>query len=120
MRGLTILVAIGDAERLHAALTFAAAAAASGMAVRVHLHEGAVALLRGAMAAPGDAARAGNGLPTLPQILDDALTLGAQISLCQGGLALTGLGIDQVDPRITAQGPLGLLTTLGDDRLVVF
>jgi predicted peroxiredoxin len=120
MRGLTILVAAADADRLHTALTYAAAGAASGARVRVHLHEGAVGLLRPPFAAPADPARSAAGLPTLPQILEEALGLEVGISVCQSGLALAALALDQLDPRIQAQGPVGLLATLGDDRLLVF
>lgn len=120
MRGLTLLVATADAERLHAALTYAAAGAAAGMAVKLHLHEGAVALLAPLRAAPSDGDRLKAGIPTLAQIVDEALDLGVVVSLCQSGLALAGLDLDQLDPRFEAQGPVGLLAGLDDDRLIVF
>ncbi len=120
MPGLTILVATGDAERLHAALTFAAAAAAMGGGVRLHLHEGAVGLLRAPMAAPGDDRRAAAGLPMLAQIWSDALDLGVMMSVCQSGLALAGLRLDEIGGEIEAMGPVGLLAGLGEDRLVTF
>lgn len=120
MRGLTVLVATGDAERFHAALSFAAAGAATGMAVRLHLHEGAVALLRPPIAAPADPARGAAGLPKLAQLLDEALDLGVAITACQSGLALAGLSLGELDHRIEAQGPVGLWSTLGDDRLLAF
>ena len=118
LRGLTILVASGDPERLHAALTYAAAGAAIGQSVRLHLHEMAVGLLR--QSAPGDGARMAAGLPTLAQITDEALSMGVRISLCQSGLALNGMRLDELDSRIEAQGPVGLLNGLGEDRLAVF
>jgi predicted peroxiredoxin len=120
MRGLTILVAAADADRLHAALTYAAAGAASGTSVRVHLHEGAVGLLRPPLAAAADAARRKAGLPTLEQILDDALGLGVTMTVCQSGLALAEISLDQLDRRIEAQGPVAMLAGLGDDRLMTF
>ncbi len=120
MRGLTILVAAGDAERLNAALSYAAAGAASGMAVRVHLHEGAVALLRTPIEAEGDAARRQAGLPGLAQMIEEALSLGVTMSVCQSGLALAGLDLTRLDPRIEPAGPVAMLTGLGEDRLIVF
>lgn len=120
MRGLTLFVATGDAERLHAALSFAAAAAATGMKTRLHLHEGAVALLREPLVAPNDAIRASEGLPTLGELWGEALALGVAISLCQSGLALCGLRLDELDPRLDAQGPVALLSALGDDQFAVF
>ncbi len=118
MRGLTIIVAGADAERLHAALSFAAASAATGAATRVHLHARAVGLLGAPMAA--DADHAAHGLPTLAQIVDDALALGVAISVCQSGLALAALTADALDPRLSVDGPVGVLTAAGDDRLLVF
>lgn len=120
MRGLTMLVVAADAERLHAALTFAAAGAAMGTTIRLHLHEGAVGLLRAPLTASGDAARLKAGLPGLSEILEEALSLGVSVTACQSGLALAGLDLSQLDSRIDAQGPVGLLTTLGDDRLLIF
>ncbi|MET0375953.1 MAG: hypothetical protein ABW128_17065 [Rhizorhabdus sp.] len=120
MRGLTLLVATADAERLHAALTYAAAGAAAGGPVKLHLHEGAVSLLAPLADAPGDYARVKAGLPTLTQILDEALTLGVAITVCQSGLALADIDLSQVDSRIEAQGPVGLLSSLADDRMLVF
>lgn len=120
MRGLTMLVAVADAERLHAALTFAAAGAAMGSTIRLHLHEGAVSLLRAPITAAGDAARAKSGLPTLSEILEEALNLGVSVTACQSGLALAGLDLAQLDSRIGAQGPVGLLSELGDDQLLIF
>ena len=120
MRGMTMLIAVGDAERLHAALTYAAASAAAGGEVRVHLHEGAVELLHPPLDAPGDRARSKAGLPTLGQIFEEALALGVAMTVCQSGLALAGLELEELDPRIEAQGPVGMLAALGDDRLVIF
>lgn len=120
MRGLTILVAGGDPDRLHAALSYAAAGAAMGMAVRLHLHDMAVVLLRPPLQAPSDAERAKAGMPTLAQMIDEVLSAGVAVTLCQSGLALNGLQWDELDSRIEAQGPVGLLGGLGDDRLAVF
>jgi predicted peroxiredoxin len=120
MRELTLLVATGDPERFHAALTFAATAAAGGGSVRLHLHEGAVALLKPPLLSPNDAARAEAGLPTLKEIWEEALGLGVAVSLCQSGLALSGLRLDDLDPRLEAQGPAGLLSVCGGGGLTVF
>lgn len=120
MRGLTILVAAADAERLHAALSYAAAGAASGMAVRLHLHESAVALLCPPIAAAGDGARVKAGLPGLAQLIEEALSLDVTMSVCQSGLALAGLDLNRLDPRIQAAGPVAILAELGEDRMIVF
>jgi predicted peroxiredoxin len=120
VRRLNILVAGDDGDRLHAALSFAAAGAASGNVVRVHLHEGAVGLLRAPIRAPADADRARSGIPMLAELLDEVLALGVTISVCQSGLALYGIDLETLDPRIEAQGPVGFLAMAGDDRPMVF
>jgi len=116
---LTIIVATGDPERLHAALTFAAASSAIGTATKLHLHEGAVPLLRAPMLAPMDEKRSAAGLPTLAQIYGEALGLGVNVTVCQSGLALAGLTIDSLEGTAEAQGPIGVLAD-ADSRLLVF
>lgn len=118
MRGLTLLVAAGDPERLHAALTLAAASAASGRSTSLHLHEVAVGLLAGPLAAPNDVRRQAVGLPTLAEIFEEALELGVVISVCQSGLALHDLSIDRLDSRIDVRGPVSIVT--GDEEKLVF
>lgn len=120
LRGLTALAVTADGDRLHAALTYAAAAAAMGEPAHVHLHEAAVGLLRDPLGAPGDNGRARAGLPTLAQLIDEALTLGVRITLCQSGLAVSGLALDQLDSRLEVEGPVGILAGLGDHRMLIF
>lgn len=120
MRGLTILVATADGERLHAALTFAAASAAAGAETRLHLHGGAVAVLAGPLAMADDDRYAACGLPTLAQLFEETLGLGVAISACQSGLALCGIGAAAIDARIAMDGPVGLLLRGSEDRLLSF
>lgn len=120
MRGLTIIVAAADGDRLHAALTFACASAATGAPTRLHLHGNAVALLTPPIAMSDDAAYTAHGLPSLAEILDEAFGLDVAISACQSGLALAGLNADELDSRIAMSGPVGLLQAVGDDRLLTF
>ena len=109
MRGLTIIVAGVDPDRLRAALTLACAAAALGGRTRVYLHEAAVGLL--AREAPAPA-----GLPNLTELRGIADDGGVELIACQTGLALAGLAADT--QRVAAGGLIDLLATLGDDRLV--
>lgn len=102
MRGLTILVATADPARYHAALELAAAQAALGGRARVHLQGDAVTLL----SAPGD----------LAALCAEAIALGVRITACQTGLAADGATLPN---GVEADGPVGLLSRLEDDRLVV-
>lgn len=109
MRGLTIVVAGPDPDRLRAALTMACAAAALGGRARVYLHEAAVGLLRQNATAPA-------GLPDLTELRAIAADSGVELIACQTGLALAGLSAD--GQKVAAGGLIDLLATLQGDRLV--
>lgn len=119
MSGLTIIVATANPERFRAAMTLATAQAALGGRVRVYCHECAVALLR---AAPdenddGVAALTAAGLPDRPALIAMAIDCGVALIACQTGLALVGLEIEDLAGGVEAGGMVGLLASLGDDRL---
>lgn len=118
MRGLTLIVAGADPRRFHAALSMAAAAAAAGAATRVYLHGDAVLLLVPPLRSPDDDRHRMSGLPTLAQMLDESLELGVRLICCQSALAMDGIAVESLDPRIEVGGLVGLLGALGDDRLV--
>jgi predicted peroxiredoxin len=110
---LLLLVITDDAERLRGGLTLACAEAALGGAVRVFLQLDAVSLLRPPIAGPRDAAHGAQGLPALGVLVGDALDLGVAIVVCQSGLALAGLNVRALDPRIETGGPVGVLAASG-------
>ena len=101
--GLAIIVATGDPERLQTALTLAASHAALGGRTRLLFDSAAVGL----------AAEASGSL------WESCLELGADVILCQTGLAAAGLDAASLDPRFSFGGMIGLLADLGKDRLVV-
>jgi len=102
MMGIGIIVADADTVRFRTVLTLAAAQAALGGRVRILLDSGAVMLAQ----AP-DA------------LLESCLELGAEVMLCQTGLADAGLDASALDPRFCYGGMVGWLAALGEDRLVV-
>lgn len=118
MRGLTLILAVADPVRFHAALSIAAASAATGSKTRLYLHGDAVGLLASPLVSPDDDRHHAAGLPTLAQMLGETLGLGARLICCQTGLALAGLTAEAIDSQIEVGGLVGLLATLGDDRLV--
>jgi predicted peroxiredoxin len=118
VRGLTIVMAESDAERLRAALTLAATNAALGGRTRVFCQSEAVRLLAD-RSAPRDPAYVAAGLPSLAELFEEALGLGVEIIACQSGLHLTGIAADGLDPRIGYGGPVSVMQTLGDDRLLL-
>lgn len=119
MRGLTLIFAGPEPSRFHAALSVAAASAATGAKTRLYLHGDAVALIASSLVSPDDDRHRAAGLPTLAQMLGEALGLGVTLICCQTGLALAGITADALDPQMEVGGLVGLLATLGGDRLVV-
>lgn len=118
MTGLAIIVTSADPTRFHAALSIAAASAATGAPTRVYLHADAVALAAPPHACPDDARYAACGLPTLAQLIEETRALGVRMIACQTGLALASLDARALGPDIEAGGLVSLLATLDQDRLI--
>ena len=116
MRGLTIVVT--RRESLRAALELAAAQAALGAPARLFCQGEAVAALALPLSDARDPDHAAVGLPTLAILFEEALGLGVTPIACQSGLLLLGLDAGQLDPRVQFGGPVSVLQTLGEDRLV--
>jgi predicted peroxiredoxin len=115
--GLTIIVAGNDPERFHAALAIAAANAALGARSRIYLHAAAAVLAdRGC---PAMHASQGEGVPTLGELLDEALAIGVEIIVCQSGLAVAGISAEALTNGITTGGLIELLSTLDGDQLLM-
>lgn len=119
LRGLTIVVAEAAPERFRAALTLVAANAALGGRARLFCQGDAVALLRAPMRGEADARHAAAGLPTLAELFQEALGLGVEIVACQSGLHLAGIDAAALDGRIAFGGPVSVIQTLEDDRLLM-
>lgn len=100
--GLGIIVAGTDAARFRTALTLGAAQTALGGRARILLDSGAVML---ALASS--------------DLLETCFELGAEVTLCQTGLAEAGLDASSLDPRFSYGGMVGWLADLGEDRLVI-
>jgi len=115
VRGLTF--AVIRAGSFRAGLELAAASAALGGRARVFCQGEAVAALA-PLRDPHDADYAACGLPTLTELFEDAMGLGVEVIACQSGLALIGVSAETLDPRIGFGGPVSVLQSLGDDRLV--
>lgn len=118
---LTIILTAEDAPRARAALSLALAQAALGGRVRLYAHERAVAALAAAPRPDDDStALKDAGLPDRSAMLTMAAESGVTLIACQTGLAMLGLEIGALVPGVEAGGLVGLLATLGDDRLVTF
>ena len=100
LRGLTIIVADGDAARFAAAIELAASWAALGGGARLFCRGGAVLRLN-------------------DRALAEAIAGGVQVIACQSALAEHAIDLSTHDARIEAGGMVSLLATLGEDRLVV-
>jgi predicted peroxiredoxin len=119
MRGVTVILAEAAPARLRAALSLASAVAAVGGRARIFLHEDAVTLFAAPLTSPADARRTTAGLPTLAQLFEEALALPVEVILCQSGLAMAGMDVGHLDPRLATGGLIGVVAAAGDDRLVL-
>jgi len=59
------------------------------------------------------------GLSQLHVLLDELLTAGGRVVVCQSYMAGRGLSMEKLDPRIEAGGLVSVMQGLGEDRLVV-
>jgi predicted peroxiredoxin len=117
---LALLLVTADAARLRAALTLARAEVALGGGASIFLQGEAAKLLKPPVADPQDAAWRTVGEPALAELLDEALDDGVAISLCQSGLAMTGIDAAGLDPRIALTGPIAFLSAVDKEmRLLV-
>jgi predicted peroxiredoxin len=119
MRGVTVILAEPAPARLRAALSLTSAVAAVGGRARLFLHEDAVTLLAGPLTSPTDSRRSAAGLPTLAQLLGEALAMPVEVILCQSGLAMAGMDLGHLDQRLSTGGLIGVVAAAGDDRLVL-
>lgn len=120
MPGLNLVILFDDKERFRGALTLALANVAMGKLSSIFIQLDATSVLSAPISAPRDAAHASHGLPTLAELVCEALDAGVRIIVCQSGLTLAGLEADALDPRIEAGGPLSFLQSLPpEDRLVI-
>ncbi|HEY6916121.1 MAG TPA: DsrE family protein [Allosphingosinicella sp.] len=116
-QGLTIIVAVQEPARFHAALSLATANAALDRPTRIFLQADAVAPLRPPVTAPDDARYAAAGLPSLGTMLTEALGLGVQITACQSGLALACMAATDLPPGVEVSGLVDMLRS--DSQLLL-
>ena len=120
MRGLILVVADASAERFRTALVLAAAQAALGARVRFFFQGDALRSIVTPIADPDGARQSAMGLPTLAQLVSEAIALGVRFAACQSSLALLGLTPRDFDPGIEWGGMVGLLAAMNpEDRIVV-
>lgn len=120
MRELRVILLAADAERFRGALMLAAAQTALGGRASLFLQTDAVALLTPGRSVPGDVAHRAAGLPSLAELLAEALAQGVAVTACQTGLALCGLRAQDLPEGIAAGGPVGFLAETDDAARLVF
>jgi predicted peroxiredoxin len=119
MQGLTIIVASADPERFRSALEVAAANAALDRPTRIFLQGTAAGLLGPGRLGPGRPAEEAAGVPTIGELLEETIALGALVTVCQSGLALAGLRADQLPWGIEAAGLVEILATARDHQMLM-
>jgi predicted peroxiredoxin len=118
-RGLAVVLSEASHARLHAALTLACAAAALGRPVRLFFHGESVAALTAGRHWQGDAMYRAAGLPSVGELVENALGLGAQVMACQTGLQLIGVTAASLAEGIETGGMVAFLADARDDELVM-
>jgi predicted peroxiredoxin len=118
-RGLAVVLPEASHARLHAALTLACAAAALGRPVRLFFHGESVAALQPGRYWQGDGTYGAAGLPSVSELIDNALSLGARVMACQTGLQLCGLSAESLAEGIEAGGMVAFLADARGDDLMM-
>ena len=120
MRGVILIVADASAERFRTALVLAAAQAALGARVRFFFQGDALRSIVAPISDPDGARQSAMGLPTLAQLVSEAIGLGVGFAACQSSLALLGLTPEDFDPCVEWGGMVGLLSTMDvEDQLLI-
>ena len=118
-RGLAVVLSEANHGRLHAALTLACAAAALGRPVRLFFHGDSVAALTAGRQWQGDATYRAAGLPSVGELVESALGLGAQLMACQTGLQMIGVTAASLPEGIETGGMVAFIADARDDDLVM-
>lgn len=118
-RGLAIVLSEASHARLHAALTLACAAAALGRPVRLFFHGESVAALTTGRHWQGDGTYRAAGLPSVTELVENAIGLGASVMACQTGLQLIGVTAASLAEGIETGGMVAFLADARDDELVI-
>lgn len=119
MSQVNIIVASGDSARLYAALEAAMAWTALGGSVEIFCQGEAVAALRRPLFHGGDRARVAAGQPDLATLLGEVRDAGAVLFVCQTGLALVGMTMEELAVDARAAGLVGYLAAIPPGALVV-
>lgn len=118
-RGLAIILSEASHARLHAALTLACAAAALGRPVRLFFHGESVAALSIERHWQGDAVYRAVGLPSVAELVDNAIGLGVGVMACQTGLQLVGMAAVGLAEGIETGGMVAFLADARADELLM-
>lgn len=118
-RGLAVVFGEASHARLHAGLTLACAAAALGRPVRLFFHGEAAAALAPERHWAGDVTYAKSGLPSVADLVDSALDLGAAVMVCQTGLQLCGLTAAGLNEGVETGGMVAFVADARDDQIVI-
>lgn len=118
-RPLAVVLGTLAHDRLHAALSLAAASAALRRTVSIYLHAEGVRLLDPAQSWPEDARFTAAGAPAIRELFVTLTELGATVTVCQTGLALTGISAAMLPGTAQPGGLIDFLSRTGDAEVVL-
>jgi peroxiredoxin family protein len=117
-KSLALLVSTCDEARYWSLLSLAAAKAALGVRVSVFLSGDATALARREAVFVSDHRYQQKGVATLAQLMDSCLELSVAFTVCQTGMHLCDIAIDQLRSGMTPGGLMAWLSEQKNSELI--
>jgi predicted peroxiredoxin len=117
LQPLTLIIAEPRDERVWAALSLAASAAAQGRNVTLFLSGLAAVIGLKDYHATGDSKRSAYCVATVAELLESCIELGVRIIACQTGLHLTEHCADELHIAVEAGGMMSALAAHGDAQI---
>jgi predicted peroxiredoxin len=119
LQPLTLVIAEPRDERVWAALSLAATAAAQGRKVAIFLSGPAAEIGLRSHHAPGDSKRSAYCVATVAELFNSCIELGVRIIACQTGLHLIEQSAHDLHIAVEAGGMMSALAANADAQIIV-
>lgn len=119
LQPLTLIIAEPRDERVWAALSLAATAAAQGRKVTLFLSGHAASIGLRDYHAPGDSKRSAYCVATVAELLESNIELGVRLIACQTGLHLIERHADELHIAVEAGGMMSALAAQADAQILM-
>lgn len=116
---LALIIGSTSYDGVHTGLSLAANASAMGRNSIIFVHATATQAVFTDHSWPEDTAVRATGAPTIADLIETALELGARIIVCQTGLILHNRTADHLDPRMETGGMIDFLQRIGTVQPII-